>query len=158
MLTRAIFLFLGKLLAQHRVMSTGIQTRISTIQEKWIGMTISCLRGISENTIYSIRCSLNLNALYAFPLWAVYFNSQNNQCYQALPKTARAFLCSCFCRAHTQNYRIFLTSIRIDAKKRIKYTIWGNISISGTSRGNAMNVGRSTVNVGMLRIRLELCG
>ena len=34
----------------------------------------------------------------------------------------------------------------------------GNISMDGTVIGKARNVGRSKVNVGMIKIRFELCG
>ena len=54
--------------------------------------------------------------------------------------------------------RKFFMSISIDVKKRIRHTICGGISAIGTSKGKARNVGRSTVNVGMARIRLELWG
>ena len=36
--------------------------------------------------------------------------------------------------------------------------MWGGISGVGTSNGKAKNVGKSTVNVGMARIRFELLG
>ncbi len=49
-------------------------------------------------------------------------------------------------------------SISSDVKKSIRYIMCGGTSAIGTSRGNAKNVGRSTVNVGIMRIKLELRG
>ena len=43
-------------------------------------------------------------------------------------------------------------------RKRIRYAMCGNTSARGTSIGKARNVGSSTVNVGIARIRFELCG
>jgi len=53
---------------------------------------------------------------------------------------------------------VFFVSIKSDARNRARNTRCGSISAVGTSRGKARNVGRSTVDVGMARIRLELCG
>lgn len=52
----------------------------------------------------------------------------------------------------------FFTEISMDAEKRIRKVMCGGASAMGTSRGKAKNVGKSTVNVGMARIRLELRG
>jgi hypothetical protein len=53
---------------------------------------------------------------------------------------------------------MFFKSIESDAVKRAMNTMWGGISAIGTSNGKARSVGRSTVNVGMVRIRFELWG
>lgn len=55
-------------------------------------------------------------------------------------------------------FAIFLMSISIDVMKRIRYMMCGGISAIGTFSGKAKNVGRSTVHVGMIRIKLELWG
>jgi len=53
---------------------------------------------------------------------------------------------------------IFLMSISIDVMKSMRYMMCGGISAIGTFSGKAKNVGRSTVHVGMIRIKLELWG
>ena len=53
-------------------------------------------------------------------------------------------------------FTIFFISINSDAKKRIKHMICSGTSAIGTSRGKPKNVGRSTVNVGIARIKFEL--
>jgi len=53
---------------------------------------------------------------------------------------------------------IFLMYIKSDVKKSDRQTMWSGMSAIGTSMGKAKNVGRSTVNVGMARIRLEFWG
>jgi len=53
---------------------------------------------------------------------------------------------------------VFFVSIESDARDRARNMRCGSISAVGTSMGEARNVGRSTVDVGMARIRLELWG
>jgi len=49
-------------------------------------------------------------------------------------------------------------SIKSDVKKSVRQMMWGGVSAIGTLMGKARNVGKSTVNVGIARIRLELWG
>ena len=52
----------------------------------------------------------------------------------------------------------FFMSIKSDVKKSVRQMMWGGVSAIGTLMGKAKNVGKSTVNVGIARIRLELWG
>ena len=55
-------------------------------------------------------------------------------------------------------FTIFFMSIKSDVKKSVRQMMWGGVSAIGTLMGKARNVGKSTVNVGIARIRLELWG